>query len=43
MGFLLGAIIMVIFGYDPVAGYQAMFETAFQGKKVLVRFLSPLR
>lgn len=33
MGFLLGAIIMVIFGYDPVAGYQAMFETAFQGKK----------
>ena len=32
MGFL-GAIIMVIFGYDPVAGYQAMFETAFQGKK----------
>ena len=31
MGFLLGAIIMVIFGYDPVAGYQAMFETAFQG------------
>ncbi|MGH2252042.1 ABC transporter permease, partial [Enterococcus faecalis] len=28
MRFLLGAMIMVIFGFDPVAGYQAMFQTA---------------
>lgn len=33
MGFVLGAIIMMIFNYDPVAGYKAMFNTAFQGPK----------
>lgn len=33
MGFILGAIIMLIFGYDPVAGYKAMFDTAFLGPK----------
>lgn len=29
LGFILGAIIMAIFGYDPIAGYQTMFSTAF--------------
>lgn len=33
MGFILGAVIMAIFGYDPIAGYQAMFNTAFLGPK----------
>lgn len=29
MGFILGAIIMVIFGYDPISGYSAMVNGAF--------------
>ena len=29
MGFVLGAIIMVIFGYDPITGYTAMINGAF--------------
>ncbi|MBL1230292.1 ABC transporter permease [Enterococcus sp. BWB1-3] len=34
MGFVLGAIIMLIFGYSPVKGYAAMFTTVFgQGPK----------
>ncbi|MGY3766749.1 ABC transporter permease [Vagococcus vulneris] len=33
MGFILGAIIMVVFGYNPILGYQAMFETAFRSPK----------
>ena len=33
MGFVLGAIIMLIFGYNPAQGYQAMFNTAFQSPK----------
>ncbi|MBP2097824.1 ABC transporter permease [Enterococcus rivorum] len=33
MGFVLGAVIMLAFGYQPIEGYQAMFETAFQGRK----------
>ncbi|MGC6768785.1 ABC transporter permease [Enterococcus sp. LJL128] len=34
MGFILGAIIMLIFGYSPVQGYSAMFTTVFgQGPK----------
>ncbi|MGO3732191.1 MAG: ABC transporter permease [Vagococcus sp.] len=33
MGFILGAIIMLIFGYNPVDGYQAMIQTAFQSPK----------
>ncbi|MEK6190591.1 MAG: ABC transporter permease, partial [Carnobacterium alterfunditum] len=28
-GFILGAIIMVIFGYDPISGYSAMINGAF--------------
>lgn len=33
MGFILGAIIMLISGQNPVAGYQAMLMTAFQSPK----------
>ncbi|MBO0441399.1 ABC transporter permease [Enterococcus sp. DIV0212c] len=33
MGFILGAIIMLISGQDPIAGYQAMLQTAFQSPK----------
>ncbi|MGM0122918.1 ABC transporter permease [Enterococcus sp. AZ194] len=33
MGFVLGAIIMLIFGYEPITGYQAMFQTAFRNSK----------
>lgn len=34
MGFILGAIIMLIFGYSPIQGYSAMFTTVFgQGPK----------
>lgn len=33
MGFVLGAIIMLLFGYNPVQGYQAMLTTAFQSPK----------
>lgn len=28
-GFILGAIVMLMFGYDPIQGYSAMFESAF--------------
>lgn len=33
MGFILGAIIMLISGQDPITGYQAMLKTAFQSPK----------
>nr|WP_141706542.1 ABC transporter permease [Enterococcus plantarum] len=33
MGFILGAIIMLISGQNPIAGYQAMLQTAFQSPK----------
>ncbi|MGX7152088.1 MULTISPECIES: ABC transporter permease [Enterococcus] len=29
LGFLLGGLIMLIFGYNPVTGYQTMFRTVF--------------
>lgn len=29
LGFLIGGIIMAAFGYNPIAGYQRMIETAF--------------
>lgn len=32
LGFALGAILMLIFGFNPVTGYQAMFNSAFQSK-----------
>lgn len=28
-GFVLGAIVMLAFGYNPIQGYSAMFESAF--------------
>ncbi|VHM56673.1 nucleoside transport system permease protein [Streptococcus pyogenes] len=33
LGFLLGAIIMVIFGYDPIWGYEGLFQIAFGSVK----------
>lgn len=33
MGVILGAVIMMIFGYNPITGYQAMLETAFLSPK----------
>lgn len=33
MGFLLGAIIMLLVGNNPILGYQAMFDTAFKSPK----------
>lgn len=33
MGFVLGAVIMLISGQDPIQGYSAMFQTAFQSSK----------
>lgn len=33
MGFLLGAIIMLAFGYDPITAYSAMFECAFSNAR----------
>ncbi len=29
LGFLLGGLIMLAFGYDPIVGYKKMFETVF--------------
>ncbi|SJZ66474.1 simple sugar transport system permease protein [Pilibacter termitis] len=29
-GFMLGAVIMLIFGYNPIEGYQAMIQSALQ-------------
>lgn len=39
LGFLLGAVIMLIFGYDPILGYQAMFETAFRSRQNMSEIL----
>jgi len=33
MGFVLGAVIMLVSGQDPIQGYSAMFQTAFQSPK----------
>lgn len=33
MGFVLGAIIMLIFGYNPIDAYSAMFECAFSSSR----------
>lgn len=44
-GLLLGAVIMLIFGYDPLAGYQALFGTAFGSVKnvgEIFRAVAPL-
>ncbi|MFV0558680.1 MAG: ABC transporter permease [Enterococcus sp.] len=29
LGFIIGGIVMAAFGYDPIAGYNQMFSTAF--------------
>lgn len=33
LGFVLGAIIMLIFGYNPISAYGAMFESAFMNAR----------
>lgn len=33
LGFILGAIIMFIFGYDPIWGYEGLFQIAFGSVK----------
>ncbi|MEN4353968.1 ABC transporter permease [Streptococcus pyogenes] len=45
LGFLLGAIIMVIFGYDPIWGYEGLFQIAFGSVKnigEIFRSMGPL-
>lgn len=45
MGLVLGAIIMLIFGYDPIWGYEGLFMTAFGSLKnvgEIVRAMAPL-
>ena len=32
LGFILGAILMIVFGFNPIEGYSAMFNSAFQSK-----------
>lgn len=32
LGFILGAILMAVFGFNPIEGYNAMFSSAFQSK-----------
>lgn len=34
-GLLLGAVIMVAFGYDPIKGYVGLFESAFSSPKFI--------
>jgi len=31
-GFLLGALLMILVGYDPITGYAALLDGAFGGK-----------
>lgn len=45
LGLILGAIIMLAFGYDPMAGYQAMLRGAFGSPFYIgemLRYASPL-
>lgn len=45
LGLLLGALIMLIFGYDPIWGYEGLFTTAFGSLKnigEIVRAMAPL-
>lgn len=32
LGFVLGAVLMLVFGFNPIEGYNAMFSSAFQSK-----------
>lgn len=45
LGLLLGAVAMLIFGYDPIWGYEGLFTTAFGSLKnvgEIVRAMGPL-
>lgn len=45
LGIILGAIIMLIFGYDPLWGYEGLFQTAFGSIKnigEIFRAMGPL-
>ncbi|MFA9413620.1 MULTISPECIES: ABC transporter permease [unclassified Streptococcus] len=45
MGLILGALIMLLFGYDPIWGYEGLFQTAFGSLKnigEIVRAMAPL-
>lgn len=45
LGILLGAIIMLIFGYDPIWGYEGLFTSAFGSVKSIgeiFRAMAPL-
>lgn len=45
LGLLLGAVAMLIFGYDPIWGYEGLFMTAFGSLKnigEIVRAMGPL-
>lgn len=45
LGLLLGAVAMLIFGYDPIWGYEGLFLTAFGSLKnigEIVRAMGPL-
>ncbi|GAB6647575.1 ABC transporter permease [Streptococcus uberis] len=45
LGFVLGAIIMFIFGYDPIWGYEGLFQIAFGSVKnigEIFRAMGPL-
>lgn len=45
LGIVLGAIIMLIFGYDPIWGYEGLFQTAFGNIKnigEIFRAMAPL-
>lgn len=39
MGFLVGAVVLVVAGYDPIAAYSAMFRGIFGKPKYLVQVL----
>lgn len=40
LGFILGAIIMVCFGYDPIMGYQSMLDSSLGSMKTIGETLS---
>lgn len=45
LGLVLGAIIMLVFGYDPIWGYEGLFQSAFGNLKnigEIFRAMSPL-
>lgn len=45
LGLILGAVVMLIFGYDPIWGYEGLFGTAFGSMKTIgeiFRAMGPL-